>query len=285
MSIENFIPKIWSDKIFQSYDKAFVFGNLANRSYEGAIRNFGDQVKISELGDFTATAYTGSTLTYNTPQDASKYLLINQKYAIAVKLDDIDNAQSNPKLMGEITRKMGIGFSDNVDQYIAGLYTEAGIEGVAAGGATTGSPLSITTANVTSVIRDIGTSLSENNVPQQGRVAVIPPWLHAKLDLTKVVRDTNNSFILNDAYIGRYMGFDLFASNNVSHSGSTWYTPMFFSAADTIAFAEQMMKMEVLRDKDTFDDYMRGLIVYGAKVVRPSSLATVYVAEGSETTI
>ena len=81
------------------------------------------------------------------------------------------------------------------------------------------------------------------------------------------------------------MGFDILESNNISRSGTTWYAPMFFSAGDTIAFAEQIMNMEALRDKDTFSDYMRGLIVYGAKVVRPSSLAVADVAEGSETTI
>lgn len=286
MSVKNFIPTIWSDKIYQSYDKAFVFAALANRQYEGEIRNFGDQVKISEIGDFSTTAYTGGTLTYSEAEDASIYLKIDQKYYVAKTLDDVDNVQTSPKLMGEITRKMGIAFADNVDQYIAGLYSEAGIKGVAAGGASTGSPLAITSANITSVLRDVGTSLSENNVPQQGRVAIVPPWFAAKIDLAKLIRDQSATTpIANDAYVGRYMGFDIFQSNNISKSGTTWYAPMFFSAGDTIAFAEQWMEMEALRDKDAFKDYMRGLIVYGAKVVRPDSLAVVYVSEGSETTI
>lgn len=127
--------------------------------------------------------------------------------------------------------------------------------------------------------------MSENNVPNQGRVAIVPPWFAAKIDLAKLIRDTNNSMISNDAYVGRYMGFEIFESNNISHSSTTWYAPMFFSAGDTIAFAEQLMDMEALRDKDAFKDYMRGLIVYGAKVVRPDSLAVAYVSEGSETTI
>ena len=281
MSVKNFIPKIWSDKIFQSYDKNFVFAALANREYEGEISAFGDQVKISEIGDFDTTAYTGSSLTYTEAEDASKYLKIDQKYYIAKTLDDVDNAQTKPKLMNEITRKMGVAFADNVDQYIAALYSEAG-ETVTG---TTGSPTSITSANVTSTLREAGTALSDNNVPRQGRVAVVPPWFSAKIDLAKVIRDTNNSLITNDAYVGRYMGFDILESNNISRSGTTWYAPMFFSAGDTIAFAEQLMEMEALRDKDAFKDYMRGLIVYGAKVVRPASLAIAYVAEGSETTI
>jgi hypothetical protein len=277
MSVKNFIPTIWSDKIFQSYDKNFVFAGLSNREYEGEISQFGDRVKVSEIGDMTATAYTGASLTYSEADDASKYLTIDQKYYIAKTLDDVDNAQTKPKLINEITRKMGIGFADNTDSYIAGLYTEAGITS-----GTTASPTSITSATITAALRDIGTSLSENNVPNPDRVAVVPPWFSAKIDLAKLDKDTNNSEIANNAYVGRYMGFDIYESNNISHSGTTWYAPMFFEKSETIAFAEQLMNMEALRDKDTFADYMRGLIVYGAKVMRPDSLAVLYCAEGEE---
>jgi hypothetical protein len=279
MAIENFKPTIWSDLIFKSYDKNFVFSQLANREYEGEISAYGDQVKINEIGNVTVNSYSGS-ITYEELDDASKYLLINQKKYSAVKLDDVDNVQSKPKVMGEATRKMGVAHADDVDSHIAGLYTEAGITS-----GSTASPTSITSVNVTSQIRAIGTSMSDNKVPKDRRVAVLPPWLIAKIDLANVVRNTDNPFIMNNAYVGRFMGFDLFESQNINASGTTWYAPMFFRANDTIAHAEQLVETEALRAEGAFEDKVRNLMVYGSKVVRPDSLAVLYCSEGSESTI
>ena len=279
MAIEQFKPTIWSDLVFKSYDKNFVFAALANRDYEGAISNFGDQVKISEIGDISTSSYTG-TVTYSDVDDASKYLQINQQKYIGITIDDIDNAQTKPKLMSEISRKIGVGFADDVDSHLAGKYTDAGITS-----GTTGAPTAITSANVTSQIRALGTNMSDNKVPNDRRVAVLPPWLVAKIDLAQIIRNTNNPFILNNAYVGRFMGFDIFESQNISHSGTTWYAPMFFRSNDTLAHAEQIKSMEALKDKDSFADYMRGLMVYGSKVVRPDSLAVLYCSEGAESSI
>ena len=85
--------------------------------------------------------------------------------------------------------------------------------------------------------------------------------------------------------MGEFCGFSVYQSNNVTHSGTTWYAPLFFRASDTIAFASQIVKSEALRDKDQFADLVRMLNVYGAKTVRPSSLFTAIVAEGAESAI
>jgi len=276
MAFENFKPTLWSDKLFQAYDKAFVFSPLTNKAFESEIQNYGQQVKINEVGEVTVSDYTGS-VSYETVSDASKYLVIDQKKYFAVEVDDADAAQMNPKVMNELVRKAGVAGGDTVDQFIAAKYVDAGIES-----GTTGSPTSITSTTVLSAVRDMGTSMSEANVPTQGRVAVVPPWFAAKIDLSKVTRDTNNSMILNDAYVGRFMGFDIFESNNIAHSGTTWYAPMFFTAGDTIAFGMQFTKTEAGRRDGSFSDYVRGLWIYGCKVYRPSSLGVLYCAEGAE---
>ena len=279
MAFENFKPTIWSDKLFQAYDKQFVFSPLTNKTFEDEITSYGQEVKIGEIGDVTINDYTG-TVTYETIADASKYLKIDQKKYFAVEVDDVDNAQTKIKPMNEIVRKAGIAGADEVDQLIAGKYTDAGITS-----GSTGSPTSITSANITSKLRDIGTSMSENNVPTQGRVAVVPPWFSAKIDLGKIQKDTNNSDTIVNGYVGRYMGFDIYESNNIQHSGTTWYAPMFFTAGDTIAFGMQFTKTEAGRRDGSFSDYVRGLWIYGAKVYRPDSLAVLYCSEGSESAV
>jgi len=279
MSVDNFIPTVWSDLIFRSYDKSFVFAPLSNREYEGEISGFGDKVKINEIGDVTVNTYAG-TVNYEDPEDASKFLVIDQQHYAGVQLDDIDNAQVKPKIVGEVTRKVGVALADNIDQFFAAKYTEAGLTTDIG---TTGSPISITSTNMVEYLGKVNQLMDESNNPTSGRVAVVPPWFIQKMTLAKIDKDTDNSAILTSGYAGNMMGFDVYMSNNVSHSSTTWYAPMFFLRGDTIAFAEQIMKTEALRDIGSFKDYLRALMVYGGKVVRPSALATLICASGSET--
>lgn len=274
----NFIPTLWSDRVFRDYDKATVFAALANRDYEGEISNYGDTVKINEIGDVTVNDYTG-TVTYETVDDASKLLIINQKKYAAVNVDDIIEAQSKPKTMGLYTQEMGIKMSEKIDEYIASMHDQAGIT---SGLGTDSASISITSANVIDYFSLINQKMDENNIPVQGRVAVIPPWLYQKITLADIDKNTDNSAILTSGYRGQYLGFDLYVSNSIEHIGTDYYKAMFFRRNDTITFAEQIVKMEAMRREASFGDGLRALMVYGGKVVRPNSLAVLTCTSGAE---
>jgi len=278
MAIDNFKPTIWSDLIFMEYDKSLVFAPLMNRDYEGEIQGGGDKVKINEIGDVTTNTYSG-TVNYEDPKDASKFLLIDQQKYAAVTVEDIDQAQAKPKVMGKIANRIGFSLAEDMDTYLATLADEAGLTTDLG---TTGTPLSVTSGTVTNVLSQVAQQMDEANNPQGGRIAVVPPWFGQKLTLAKITKDTNNSETLTTGYIGTYYGFDIYQSNNISHSGTTWYKPMFFLRNDSIAFAEQLMKTEAMRSETAFADRLRSLAVYGAKVTRPNSLAVVVCAAGAE---
>lgn len=279
MSVKNFIPTIWSDMILQDYTERAVFRPLMNTSYEGSISGYGDTVKINSIGDFSTGAYSG-TVTYTELDDASLMLKITEKYYIAKKIDDIDKRQVNPKLMGEITRKMAQAFLATTETFMSGLYTDAGI----VDGSTT-SVTAITSANVISTFGDMASAFDEADVPDDGRVAVIPPWLAQKIVLAGVIRQTDNNATLSAGYVGQFQGFEIYKSNRISHSSTTWYAPMFFRKNDTIAFAEQINMVEAMRLESQFGDGIRSLMVYGGKVIKPESLGVLYCSEGSESTI
>lgn len=279
MSVTNFIPTIWSDMVLEKYQEMAVFRPLMNTNYEGDIRNFGDTVKINSINDFDDAAYSG-TVSYTDLDDASLMLLINQKRYVAKKLDDVDDAQTKPKLMGMVSGGIAQAFLRTQEAYLSALYTEAGI----VSGSTT-SVTAITSANVISTIGSIAVSMDANDVPDDGRVAVVPPWLAQKMVLAGVLRDTDNSAILSAGYIGQFQGFQVYKSNRISHSSTTWYAPMFFRRNDTMALAEQVTVMEAMRLEAQFGDGIRSLMVYGAKVLRPESLAVLYCSEGSETAV
>lgn len=280
MAFDNFKPQLWSDMILENLDNQQVFGALANRQYEGLIQGKGTSVKISEVGNVTVTEYSG-TVAYEELDDASKNLLIDQAYYSAVKIDDVDKVQATPDLLAKLSERMAYGMVQKQDLFLAAKYSEAGI--IVSG--TSSSPTSVTSATTISLFTGANRELDEANAPTAGRVAVIPPWLKEKMILAKVIRDTDNSATLTNGYIGNFLGFEVYVSNNISHSSTTWYAPMFFVKDMTIAFASQLEKVEAMRAEDSFDDLMRSLAVYGGKVLYPATLAVAYVAQGAETVI
>ena len=275
MSVKNFIPTIWNDRIFQGYDENFVFGQLSNRSYEGQVSAFGDSVRVNEIGDMTAGVYSG-TVTYTEADDAQKVLNIDKKYYIAKKIDDVDDAQTKPKLMGEIGRKMGIGISDQVDTSIANLYAQAGITD-----GTTGSPDEILSTTIIHKMSEMSQAFDENNVPMQGRVAVVHPWFVHKLRVAGVTQMTDNTALYTNGLVGNVLGWNIYMSNNAAHSAATWYANYFFIQNDTLALAEQLMDTEAIRLEGQFGDGLRQLAVWGVKVMAPESFGVMYNTNGT----
>jgi hypothetical protein len=280
MAYDNFKPTMWADSILENLDNAHVFGALANKEYEGTISGAGSSVKISEVGNVSVTAYAG-TVNYEELDDASKELLIDKKAYAAVSIDDVDNVQSKPKLLSKLSERMAYGMANYIDADIASLYSSAGITVTG----TTDTPTNVTSATTISLFSGAGRELDEANAPQEGRVAVIPPWLKEKMVLAKIIRDTDNSATVTNGFVGRFLGFDVYVSNNVSHSGTTWYAPMFFIRDMTIGFVSQLNKVEALRAESSFEDKMRALTIYGRKVLYPATLAVAYIASAAESAI
>ena len=243
------------------------------------IKGYGDSVKINAIGDITVSNYAPNVTTI-TPQqlDAQQTILeINQAKYFAFYIDDVDNVQTKPKLMSEAMRKAAYALADDTDQSIAGLYANAGI---------TVTSTAVLTANATWVLSDTARQLDDKNVPSQGRWMVIPPWYHQKLILNKLF-ETDGSVradeTYNSGFIGRAFGFDLYLSNNlttgVGLAGKSHRAIAGTSRA--ISFAEQIVKLEAYRPEDSFSDAVKGLHVYGRKVIDPNALAHLNIATAS----
>jgi hypothetical protein len=277
MAFENFKPTIWTTGIQHNFPKVNVFSGLANRAFEGECA-YGNKAKISSVGEVTTSAYTG-TVTYKTLDDFSLEVLIDQKKYFAVEVDDVDKVQSKPALMQAAQIEIGKAVADDPDYYMSGLYTQAGLTH-----ASTGTPTAVTSANLISTLGTIRDKLRDNKV-RGDLVAVVPPWIITKIDYSQITYNTNNSEVLTAGYRGRFMGFDFYESDNIRHSGTTWYAPMFFLRGASLGFIMQLEKVEAGRRDAAFKDYIRGLMVYGAKFYRPDSFLTWYCANAAETTL
>lgn len=291
MAVNNFIPTIWAARLLQNLHKAQVLAGLVNRDYEGEIRQAGDTVKIGGIGAISISPYAknSTALSWQTLADASQTLLIDQAKYFAFKVDDVDQAQTRPKLMDEAMREAGYAVSDTIDSYLAGLYASAAVGNKVGSDGASAKTIGYGSGQIDPYRQmvDMGVLLTENNVPQLGRWAVVPPWYEGML------RKSSN-FVANPAgvtgqamvngSIGRIAGFDVYVSNNVTNDGQA--TPTFramFGVAAAITLAVQKQPaMEAIRLQDSFADGVRGLLLYGAAVVRPSALAVLFCKKGTD---
>jgi len=277
MGLENFIPAVWSAKLFVRLRKALVHASIVNRDYEGEISAFGDTVYINEIGAVDVGTYTkkGGT-TRQTLGSAQKTLLIDQARYFDFSIDDIDKAQTKPKVLDGAMSEAAYAIADTVDQHLAGLYTQAGNSVSAA---------TITVGNVLVNLSNMQLELDEANVPTGERFMPIPPWYHQYLvqAATGIIGHTGvpkvfDSGLITNGYLGSLFGFNLLLSNNVNNNGTVWNLMGFTRSA--ITHAQQIAKIESYRVESGFEDGVKGLFLYGSKVVRPNAMVKCAATKG-----
>jgi hypothetical protein len=276
MSLNNLIPTVWSGMILAALMKSHVFASegVISRDYEGEITGFGDSVKINSIGDVTVKDYTKNTDidAAEVLDDASQILVIDQQKYFNFGIDDIDQAQQNPKVMAEATSRAAYALKDTLDTFLASLYTDIATANFIG---SDGSPTVIdTAAKAYENLVDLGVLLDESDVPTDGRFVVVPPWYEGRMlkDERFVSFGTQgNADTLANGAIGRAAGFIVYKSNNISAASSKWKIIAGHKMGWNLA--EQIVKVEGYRKERGFSDGLKGLHVYGAKVVRPTALA------------
>lgn len=276
MSVKNFIPQIWSARLLAHLDKIHVYAGLVNRDYEGEIKQFGDTVKINQIGDITIKKYTGAAI--DAPDDLTgeqDTLTIDQANYFNFAIKDVDNAQTTPKLMNEAMARAAYGLNDTVDSLLAGIM----VAGAAGAIGSDESPFVPTKDDAYDLLVDLGTELTEKNVPLLGRWVVVPPFYHGLLqkDSRFVGNGTDvNMAILQGGHIGAAAGFQIYVSNNVPNTDGAKYKILAGTNAGA-SFAEQITETEGYRPESNFSDAVKGLHLCGVKVLQKNALATLTV--------
>lgn len=272
MSVANFIPTIWTRSLLENLNTALVYGQpgVINRDYEGEIRGAGSSVKINSIGRITVFDYARNTDMADPEEltSAQVTLTIDQERAFNFQLDDVDNAQTQPKLRDAAMRESAYALALDLDQHLAGV-------------ASAGAGLSATYgSDPYEALVDAYTVLDENDVPQDGRFAIVPPFYHGLLRkddrFVSFGTDANRGALLNAA-IGTAAGFTVLTSNNVPVSVADY--DVIFGHPSAWTMAMQLDKVEAYRLEKRFADGVKGLNVYGSKVVRPDCLGKMVVTK------
>jgi hypothetical protein len=276
MALTNFIGEVWAAQILQSLQKSMVYGQagVANRDYEGTIRGKGDTVRITAHGPITIDNYDKTT-GIGDPEDlddASTTLEITQAKYFNFRIDDIDKAQMNVKLMESATRDAAYQLADVADQYIVAQMVAGAGNAVGADGSD--KIFDGTTDLVTEELLSVKQLLDEDNVPSEGRFVVFPPWVIKWLLQEDAIVNPTWSGVekaMLNGEIAKLFGFSILQSNNVPNTAGDHYKVV-AGVARATTFADSVNETEAYRPEKFFADALRGLHCYGAKVVDPDCL-------------
>jgi hypothetical protein len=300
-----YAPLLFSSKVMRIFTEITVANEICNTDYEGEIKSKGDTVKVRVAPTYMAVGdyVIGTPITYETPGENSRTLLINQAKYVAFKLDDVDDIQSDLTLMNIFAERSAnsakINTDTNVLAYAAGKAfagpkpdgnaASSGNLGATAGVVSASYNLGVSTAaivitkdNATDKIVDLGTVLSEYNVPDENRYIVIPNWYAnflKKSDLKAANLTGDNTAVLRTGLIGEIDNFKVYKSNLVASTVDTGLKyHVIAGVKDAITFASQINKTESVRSQTNFEDLWRLLLLYGREVIMPEALAELYCA-------
>jgi N4-gp56 family major capsid protein len=274
VAITRFRPEIWSARLLVALKTRLVYAQpgVVNRDYEGEIAEAGDTVRITSISDPTIGTYVpnATTITPEELTDAQRTLTVDQSKYFAFKVDDIDARQAKGNVMPTAMNRAAYQLAKVADSYVAGLYTQTAA-------ANQLGTVSVTTAALAyTQIRLLKLRMDEADIPEEGRYLIAPPWFYSLLLEDNRFLDASASGStepLRNGFIGRTLGFNL-AQSNVAPNPTGDDFVVQAGVPEAISYAEQINKTEAYRPESSFSDAVKGLHLYGAKVIRPDHLAT-----------
>ena len=264
MAIKNFIPTVWSENLYTELDRQYIGVKHCNREFEGDIRGRGSSVKICGVGAINVSNYTKDTdlATPQTLDDSVRELIIDQAKCFNFQIDDIDRAQTTPKLMNAAMKVAASALANEADKYIYSLYEEAGnvIQDTA-----------VSADTLLAHFIEARKLLYVNNVTDSSDIVFeVSPEIAALIIKAKLAVATDNGDVLENGCLGSIAGCKIYVSNNIVVEGNAH--KCIARTGRAIAFAEQLSEINAYRPEKRFADAVKGLHLYGAKVVYPKEI-------------
>ena len=279
MAISSFIPTLWAGGILRELERnqTWTQAGVVNRDYEGEIRQKGDSVKINMLGDVSIFDYTGTLPAAEELTDDEMTLLIDQAKSFNFKIDDIDKAQSSENLMPEAGRKAARGLNEVSGQFVANLALGADPQNTLGSAA---SPITtIDKNNVFEFLTEMKKRMDDAGVPADGRWLQAPGWLEAIILNAKIISDVSAAQYIQNGNVGRVAGFNIISAPYVptATDGTAGDSDVIVAGHGiAMSFAEQIVKTVAYSPQESFSDALKGLHVYGGKLIRPEALSIAY---------
>ena len=298
-----FLPEVYSKKVQNFFRKASVVEAITNTDYAGEISSFGDSVQIIKEPEIDVYAYTrGADTTATLLTDEETSLVVDSANAFKFVVDDIESKMSHVNFKEVAASSAAYSLKDAYDTAVlAKMFAGVATGGIVGGDAATdednidladnnNKPIDISgvtggKVDPLDIMARLARILDEQNVPEEGRYFVAPPWFYEQLSqssskLMSVDFNGGQGSIRNGLVSsGKLRGFEMYKSNNTpaaTQSGAV--QEILAGHMSAVSTAQTIVNTEVLRSQTSFGDICRGLHVFGAKVLRPEALAKAYVS-------
>ena len=285
----NFTPEIFSQKVLKFFRKASVAEDITNTDYAGEIAAFGDTVRIISEPVITVSAYArGQTLNVQDLDDAQTTLVVDQGSYFTFAVDDIEERQSHLNWESLATGSGAYALKDSFDTNILTNIQANVVAGNVYGsnGSPTDTGFAAGEVDPANVIARLARLLDDQDVPFENRWAVAPPIFYEQLAQSpskvmdmSVMDSSDVSPMRNGRVVARDLhGFKLYKSNNVpTPTGSNATQHVLAGHMSAVTTANQIAKTEVNRSPTTFADIVRGLHVFGRRVLRTDGVADSFI--------
>ena len=306
----NFAPEIFSQKVLKFFRRASVAEDITNTDYTGEIENFGDTVNIMKEPTLTVTAYQrGSVVNPQDLADDQITLVVDKANAFAFKIDDIEERHSHVNFEALATSSGAYSLKKKFDANILqNLSDAAGIGASAVSGTTltttaaagdigtANAPINVETDdNGINMMLAMARLLDDQSVPEENRWFVAPPIFYQKafqagnkIAEVNITGDGTSPLRNGLAMVGTLAGFRCYKSTALNSTGGTDQVTLTDASAtlatdasenivlaghiSAMATASHIAKTEVVRSTESFSDVIRGLHVFGRKVLRPEAI-------------
>ena len=295
----NFLPEIYSKKVLNFFRKSSVVEAITNTDYAGEISAFGDSVKIIKEPVITVDQYErGGSITATTLTDTEVVLVVDTANAFKFIVDDIESSMSHINFKEAASSSAAYALRDAFDTgVIATMF--AGVSASSPNhilGSDNATDLAAGTFDGTGnldigyasgehdpidVLSHMARLLDEANVPEEGRWFLANPEFYEQLvqsnsKLLSVDSNAGQGSIRNGLVSsGKLRGFDMYKTNNIAATTNAAGKCLAGHISSTCT-AQTIVNTETVRDVTSFGDIVRGLHVYGAKVLRADALVSAF---------
>lgn len=265
--ITHFQRTVWSRSILRSLETITSLRSHCNFQYEKDTDN-ARIVKILSVNRPTIRTYVpGTSLVREGGADSSMEMILDQYKYFNFEVEDIDQKQSVPGLMEALTDEAAKGLALEGDKYVATIIKEAVDENEVAAS----EEITLTAANAMESVEEGFATLYGNNCkPTDTFYLELAPRVFTTYRQQMTQLSTNNPEILKKGAVGMINNAYVCIENLLPDNGTAYYNILRTEKA--VAFAEQIEKLEKYRPDDAFTDAVKGLYVFGAKIVRPNEI-------------
>lgn len=286
MTIAAFIPTIWSARYTDKLRNQLVWGGRCNTNYMGEIRGVGNKVVIpTGTTNITVKDYVIGTNIDDPEKNTgtTTELVIDKQKYFHYLVDNVDMVQHKPELMDEASAESAYQMSLQIDNDVRAEFNKA-YDSNRSVRVTEDLTADDAVNKIIAGFIELKRKMTIANLPSQDRWVVVHPDLISLLDNHFANKNASGLYLpmtsestLTNGFAGTLVGFRLYTTNlipEISAASKNYWRVYAGQGMSAVTYASQIIETKAYMPERQFADAVKGLQVYGIKLVHPERLFT-----------